>query len=67
MWNVLFIAIVGVKASLYTVVPIFTKILNSLIFLYSSFFDGLVGLMLRGNNHTIAPDCRFGSGFLCGL
>jgi len=56
-------AIEGGKASLYALVPISAKILNGLIFLYSNFFDGLVVLILRGNNHTISPDCRFGSGF----
>jgi len=67
MWNVLCMAIEGGRASLYPLVPIFAKILNGPIFLYSSFFDGLVVLILRGSNHTISPDCWFGSGFLCRL
>jgi len=58
-------AIEGGKASLYALVPIFAKILKGPIFLYSSFFVGLVVLMFCGNNYTISRDCRFGSAFLC--
>ena len=65
MWNVLCMAIQGGKGSFYALVPIFAKILPGPIFLRSSLFDGLVVLMLCGNNHTISPDCRFGSGFRC--
>jgi len=57
-------AIEGGKASLYALDPTFRKILNGPIFLLSSFFDGLVVLMLRGNNHTLSPNCKFGMGFL---
>jgi len=65
MSNVLCIAIEGGKASLYALVPIFAKILHCPIFLSSSFFDGLVVLMLRGKNHSLSPYCRFRSGLLC--
>jgi len=60
---VLCMAIEGGKASLYALVPILAKILNGPIFFYSSFFHGLVVFILRGNHHTISPDCRFGFGF----
>jgi len=56
MWNVLYMAIEGGKVSLSALVPIFAKILKGPIFLWSSFFDGLVVLILRGNNHTISPE-----------
>jgi len=53
------------EASLYLLVPIFAKILQGPILLRSSFFNGFVFRMLGSNNHTISPDSRFGSGFLC--
>jgi len=67
MWNVFCMAIEGGKASLYALVPIYAKIFNGLTFLSSKFFNGLVVLMLYGNNHTMSPDSRFGSRFLSRL
>jgi len=58
-------AIEDSKASLYKLVPIFAKILNGAIFLLCNLFEGLVVLILCGNNPSISADFRFGSGFLC--
>jgi len=65
MWKVLYMAIDGGKASLYTLDPILSNILNRPILFNSSFFDDLVVLMLSDSNHTISPVCRFRFSFPC--
>ena len=65
MWKLLSIASDGGNASLFAFLPIFARILTGPIFFYYNFFDGLVVLMLRGNNHTMSTHSRCGLGFLC--
>ena len=63
MWNVLSIQIEGGRSNLEALESIFVVMLKGPIFFQSNFLDSHVVCILRGNNHTMSPDLRFGSGF----